>query len=456
MNDKETVALIGGGHAFGKTHGACPAGAGPSPIDDPTNPWPGLCGTGKGRDTYTSGIEGPWTTTPTKWDNNYFKELLENTWAEAKGPGDKHQWHTVDGTKNIMMLTSDISLLHDPTNSYQKYVNLFANNVTELDDAFSHAWYKLTTRDMGPHSRCLGPFVPPPQPFQFPLPEPPKEYPNFDRVRKSINKVMTTSFPGSKPDVVQGRAYYGALFVHLAYESAVTFRSTDYVGGLNGARIRFSPEIEWQNNAGMDEVLKVLGSVKKQYKNLSWSDLIALAADVALSHTQSYKGDFCKGRTDASAGDASELLAENLTPAATIDQIKEYIDRSGLTVHEYIALQARPRSLTQYKRQGYTGIYSTSNISLLNNNFFKILLNNKWEKFTAGKLDQYKAKCSKTGAYIYMTPRDLALSWDPTFLAISQDFAQNDEEFYRVFSSAWRKLMIIDRFNGPVQNICNN
>jgi catalase (peroxidase I) len=179
MNDSETVALIGGGHAFGKTHGACPTGPGPNPDQDPSNPWPGTCDNG----TFTSGFEGPWTQTPTQWDNSYFTLLVNNNWTVHVGPGNHSQWK-VDGvqpvapgpdptsnkTQNVMMLTSDVSLTYD--DAFLEIVERFANNPDELDVAFSHAWYKLTSRDMGPHSRCAGSLVPEPQPWQYPLPEP--------------------------------------------------------------------------------------------------------------------------------------------------------------------------------------------------------------------------------------------------------------------------------------------
>ena len=163
MNDTETVALIGGGHAFGKTHGACPAGAGPSPAEDPANPWPGMCGTGKGADAFTAGFEGPWTATPTSWDNTYFVNLISHDWVKHKGPGGHWQWKVngsdapvapgpQGGTQEVMMLTSDVSLLTDP--SYKQIVTAFAKDQKAFERAWVHAWYKLTTRDMGPVTRA--------------------------------------------------------------------------------------------------------------------------------------------------------------------------------------------------------------------------------------------------------------------------------------------------------------
>jgi catalase-peroxidase len=164
MNDTETVALIGGGHAFGKTHGACPAGAGPSPAEDPVNPWPGMCGSGKGADAFTAGFEGPWTAAPTTWDNTYFINLISHAWVKHKGPGGHWQWKVngsnapvapgpQGGTQDVMMLTSDVSLLTDP--AYKQIVTTFAKDQKAFEHAWVHAWYKLTTRDMGSVTRAL-------------------------------------------------------------------------------------------------------------------------------------------------------------------------------------------------------------------------------------------------------------------------------------------------------------
>jgi len=206
MNDSETVSLIGGGHAFGKTHGACPAGAGPSPKEDPSNPWPGKCGTGRGKDAFTSGFEFKWTPEPTKWDNVYFKQLLNNQWEKYIGPGGHWQWRVKNASgvlKEVGMLTSDVSLMHDPEGEYQKLVELFANDQAAFENAFAHSWYKLVTRDMGPVTRCVGKDVPPPQPFQYPLPPPPEKLADFGAVKTEIKKVV-----GSP-----GQPSYGGLFV---------------------------------------------------------------------------------------------------------------------------------------------------------------------------------------------------------------------------------------------------
>merc|ERR1712223_374962 len=229
MNDSETVALIGGGHSFGKTHGACPDGPGNPPNVDPEHPWQGLCGPGKGEDTFTSGFEFPWTTTPTRWDTEYFQNLLNFKWTVDKGPGDHYQWRVVGPSpstpsangsfqQNIGMLTSDIALIWDDT--YIEIVRSWANNLEAFNWAFSNAWYKLTTRDMGPASRCTGNNVTPPQPWQFPLPDPPSTLADFDAVKSDLLEMMDNRHMGQ--------------WARTAWQCASTFRKTDFLGGCMG------------------------------------------------------------------------------------------------------------------------------------------------------------------------------------------------------------------------------
>ena len=240
MNDTETVALIGGGHAVGKAHGACPAGPGPAPVEDPLNPWPGLCGSGRGEDTFTSGFELPFTTRPTQWDNEYFRNLLDYEWSVLMGPGGHFQWEPVvsadqvpptavsaDGSHNqtIGLLTSDVALVHD--GQYRRIVAHFAEDWSDFSAQFAAAWYKLTTRDMGPRSRCSNQdTAPPPQHWQNPLPPREVPVPDWEGVRERIQVVLE-----------EKEEAYG-LFTRLAWQCSSTFRGTDYLGGCNGARIR--------------------------------------------------------------------------------------------------------------------------------------------------------------------------------------------------------------------------
>uniref|UniRef100_A0A6B2KZL8 Plant heme peroxidase family profile domain-containing protein n=1 Tax=Arcella intermedia TaxID=1963864 RepID=A0A6B2KZL8_9EUKA len=447
MNDMETVALIGGGHAFGKTHGACPLGPGPSPKEDPSNPWPGLCGTGRGKDTFTSGFEGPWTATPTAWSNYYYNVLLNNDWTSHVGPGGHYQWQspTSPGT---MMLTSDLSLSKD--SSYLSLVRKFASNITALNEQFSRAWYKLTSRDMGPVSRCVGPWVPPAQPFQNPLPPTPTVLPDFEKVKADIRKAISTDNKNIlQPDYFNNTPYYGAVFVHLAWQCASTFRHSDYLGGCNGARIRFPPQSLWPTNAATGSILQLLQPIQQSYVNLSWADLIVLAGTVALEDASQTAISFCPGRTDAMDGSGSTLLRPNGNYSASIQDLRIAAALMNLTDREFVALMGRIRSPAQLQRSGFFGSY-TNNPTVLSNQYFVTLLGETWKPVMIGKNLEYQA----VGKELYMLPMDLAIRWDDTFLAIAQDFASDQSMFVREFLSAWVKMMNADRFDGPTGNLC--
>ncbi|GIL55344.1 hypothetical protein Vafri_10884 [Volvox africanus] len=460
MNDSETVALIGGGHAFGKVHGACPTGPGPSPAQQPWNPWPGTCGEGpmkgKGNNTFTSGFEGPWTTNPIRWDNEYFQNLLKYDWEVHVGPGGHHQWRPVnkdasdpDPVANIMMLTTDVALLKDPI--YLELVKLFAANQTALDIAFSHAWYKLVTRDMGPYSRCLGDQVPPPQPFQAPLPPPPATKPDFKAVEKAITKALRTASSALPADMVGGKPYYGALFATLAWQCASNFRQTDYTGGCNGARIRFSPQKDWPQNVAMDSVLAVLEPIKASFPGLTYADLIVQAGSTALTNAKARKLKFCSGRSDASPDETPFPFQPPRVFSNKLVQLKDNAQVMGLTSREMVALQARLRSPSQQRRLGYSGSW-TDNPSLLTNEYFKVLLNNDWVNVTSAA-GQLEMKAVGTEG-VYMMPTDLAVKWDPVFATIAQEFATDANAFLEAFAAGWNKLMIADRFKGPTGNEC--
>ncbi|CAN0223003.1 unnamed protein product, partial [Scytosiphon promiscuus] len=284
MNDSETVALIGGGHAFGKFHGACDTGPGADPMDAPEAPWAGTCGDpdsptfGRAENTFTSGLEGQWTEEPTVWDNLYFVDLLEYDWVTTESPAGATQWlpvlkegatETEDEIPDIVMLTTDVALLFDA--DYLALVENFAEDQDALDKAFAAAWYKLLSRDMGQFERCVGPDVAPPQAFQLPLPSAPAadDLPKYSTAKKSIRRMLSDN------------PSYGALFVTLAWQCMSTFRSTDYLGGCNGARIRFSPEKDWAVNNGLDEVLDLLAPVQMETPGISHADLIVFAANIA-------------------------------------------------------------------------------------------------------------------------------------------------------------------------------
>jgi len=459
MNDSETVALIGGGHAFGKTHGACPAGPGSSPKEDPANPWPGKCGSGKGRDAFTSGFEGPWTTRPTKWDNEYFHNLQSNDWEKYIGPGGKWMWRVANGThptapspdgngtQDIMMMTSDISLISDPTGEYQKLVALFAFDQSKFDNSFAHAWYKLTTRDMGPRSRCVGNNVPPVQDWQNPLPPVPTRLPSFWLVRKRIQAMMRQS---STQTTVQ--------LVRLAYRCAATFRVTDYLGGCNGASIRQSPQKDWSVNAGLVAVQEKLQAIWGEFSNLSWADLIVLAGSIAVEHLAGVRVDFCGGRTDASDGTAADYyLKPRVTGhfSDTLLELRDSIAVMGLTNSEYVALTARPVDLDYWKRSGFgNNPFNAENIS---NSFFVALSSDQFEEHvipTSGER-VYQMSDVNSGRNFTILKSNMLIRLDPALASIAQDFAADRQVFLSTFVAAWTKLMNADMFDGPTGNLCN-
>jgi catalase-peroxidase len=411
MDDRENVALIGGGHTFGKTHGASTEGPGPKPFECPANPWPGNFGTGKGNDAVTSGFEGAWTGNPTSWDNTYFKNLVNYEWEPWVGPGGHYQWRVKgdkgpkaplaqgEGQQDIMMLTTDIGLATDP--EYRKYVEEFANDEKAFSDAFAAVWYKLVNRDMGPVTRCVGPDVAPAQPFQFPLPDPPAKLADFDAVAKDVSAIQ------------------GGEFVRLALQSANTYRCTDYLGGCNGARIRFSPGKDWETNAGLDKTLKLLEPVKNKYGDgLSWADLIVLAGSVAVKALGAPSDlPFCGGRTDAPDGAGWRPLEYgNAKAVSSVDDMIARYERRGLTAKEFVALSfAKHPSTTDLK---------------------KILTSD-----VAKDGDVIEAAGFKYNPDLRM--------WVEYYIAAGNDV------FARDFAAAWTKLMTADRFNGPTGNVCS-
>ncbi|KAG6612848.1 Catalase/peroxidase HPI [Phytophthora cinnamomi] len=393
---------------------------------------------GKGNNTFTSGFEGQWTFTPTKWGNGYFKGLTTRKWEKYDGPGGHVQWRPVpDTTPPVRMLTADIALLHDP--SYKAIATEFAANQAALDEAFSHAWYKLTSRDMGPVARCRGKDVPPAQPFQNPLPPSPAKLADFDAVRKDIRALLNKKVDGLSGDSTgKASSYNGALFVHAAWQCASTFRITDYAGGCNGAKIRFAPEKDWPVNKGVDKIIAALEPIKKKYSTLSSADLIVLAGQVALEDAGSPKIDFLGGRTDATNGDGSDLLAPREYYNSTLTAVRDNIKILGVSTEEAVALAARPRSAAQQKTLGYSGSYS-NNSNKLSNEYFQVLLNEKW---TAVSKKEFKAE----GQNVYMMDTDLALLDAPELKASVEKFAKDQKAFQKVFASAWAKVMQADHF----------
>ena len=461
MNDSETVALIGGGHSFGKTHGACAAGAGKSPKEDPEKPWPGLCGSGRGEDAYTSGFEFPWTKTPTKWNTEYFQNLVNFSWKVGKGPGDRFQWraegispHTrsANGSQqqNIGMLTTDVALLRDPV--YTDLVKKWAIDEDDFNNAFKHAWYKLTTRDMGPVTRCLGKNIPPTQDWQNPLPDSPTQLANFNQVKSELRAVIKMD-PRTK-----------GMFIRLAWQCISTFRATDYLGGCNGARIRYSPQKDWSVNLNIDITLQLVsfirvGHNKVNSNGISWADLIVLAGNVALEESGSNELNFCGGRTDAESGEGWENLNPRITGKfdESVHDLHEFVRLMGVTAREYAVLHGAGYAIGQI--DDCAGLYCQRDKHLsdpvLSNCFFTTLLSNEWVEVSDNKTGKVEFKAMENPS-LSMYKVDLQFKYNAELLAISQDYASDNELFLNDFASAWTKLANADRFDGPAGNLCES
>jgi len=345
-------------------------------------------------------------------------------------------------------MTSDISLLNDPDEKYIEIVKDFASDPSAFDDAFAHAWCKLTSRDMGPITRCMGDNVPPPQDWQYPLPSPPDNLADFDDVAAQLKKVLGESSE-RLPE-----------FVRLAWQCASTFRQTDYQGGCNGARLRLQPQSDWPVNTGLDALLSVLEPIKFQYgEGLSWADLIVLAGNVGLEVAGGDKMSFCGGRVDALDGDlGSQYLApKNISD---VNFLREGMGVMGLTPRQLVALmggvhsvgnQSKPLTLIGPDSTGYEGSWTTSSAELTNE-YFVSLATEKWEPYTtASGKEQYKA----AGKELYAQSQDLMLRYDNEYLAIVQEYAQDSKLFLSEFSDAWTSLMNADRFDGPTGNKCD-
>lgn len=459
MDAEETVALIGGGHSFGKTHGACRVNSTtfPDPLQNPQNPWPiDACPNG----TVTSGFEGYWTAHPRNFSNEFFQRLMYMVFEPKESSGGRFQYQSASAEANKMMLPSDVSLMTNPL--YKSYVVAYANDTEYLKSVFGRAWYKLTTRDMGPISRCLNISIkgkyqlPPVQSFQNPVPPPPNPLANFADVKTAIRNVLYTStnpIPGFAADVVNGQTYWGAAFSHLAFQCAATFRSTDHLGGCNGARIRLAPENEWIFNNGMDSVLSFLATaVKSQFgETLSFADLIVLAGTVAVEDASGLEVSFCGGR-----GDANHSLPLNAgKPAFNMSDVTlpfEWNARvMGLTAHELVAISARLRSPNQMSRMNYGNASWGRHVNVLSNEYFQVLLNQTWTTIVgpAGNM----LYTNQDGTRV-MTPTDMRILFHPPLKNIAQEFASDNLYFLQKFSSAWRKMMNADMYAGPVESLC--
>ena len=482
MNDEETVALIAGGHTFGKTHGAAnpdeyvgpePAGA---PIEAQSMGWENSFGTGNAGDTITSGLEVTWTTTPTKWSNNYFENLFGYEWELTKSPAGAHQWkpknnggvgtvpdaHDPNKSHAPMMLTSDIALREDPI--YEKISRRFYENPDEFADAFARAWFKLTHRDMGPKSLYLGEEVPQETLiWQDPIPAN-----SGPIIRETDIKALKQQLSNS--------GITNAEMVQTAWASASTFRGSDKRGGANGARIALAPQKDWAVNQPetLAKVLDKYREIKNAFNaahatQVSLADLIVLGGSVGIEQAAAAAGHkivvpFTPGRTDASQEETDVLSFAVLEPQA--DGFRNYVKtRFSVSDEELLLDKAQLLTLTPVEMtvlvggmrmlntnyDGSTHGVFTKNKRALSNDFFVQLLDlsTKWEAANEEE-DLFMGRDRKTGALKWSASRvDLIFGSNSELRALAEVYACDDsqDKFLCDFVAAWTKVMELDRFD---------
>jgi catalase-peroxidase len=463
MNDEETVALTAGGHTFGKAHGASdpdkyvgdePEGA---PIEQMGLGWQNSYGSGVGRDTITSGIEGAWTANPTKWDNGYFDLLLGYEWELVKSPAGAHQWHPInpkdkdlapdaqDGSIKVstMMTTADMAMREDP--QYKVISKRFHENPDQFQDAFARAWFKLLHRDMGPKTRYLGPEVPKEELiWQDPVPVGNKDY-DINEVKSLLNKSSLTT----------------QQMVETAWASASTFRGTDMRGGANGARIRLEPQKNWEVNkpSELSKVLEILTDISEK-TSASIADVIVIAGNLGIEKASGKSLEFTSGRGDATQEntdiDSFEVL-EPIVDGFRNFQKQDYgvspeemlLDKAqimGLTAPEMTVLIGGMRSLG-ISSNGH-GVFTEPSGKLTNDFFVKLLdMGVEWKP--AGK-NSYESFDRSSAKKVSSASRvDLAFGSNSQLRAIAEVYASNDskDKFINDFVSAWNKVMNLDRFD---------
>ena len=483
MNDEETVALVAGGHAFGKTHGAAEEKyKGPEPeaasIEEQGLGWNSSYGSGKGGDTISSGIEGAWTETPTKWDNNYFEVLFRYEWELTKSPAGANQWtpknpeaagtvpdaHDPSKTHAPMMTTADMALRMDPI--YEPISRRFLENPNQLDEAFAKAWYKLTHRDMGPITRCLGKLVPEePQLWQDPVPEVDHDLIDEKDTADLKGKLLASGLSISE-------------LVTTAWASASTFRGSDMRGGANGARIHLAPQKDWDINqpAELATVLQTLEKVQKDFnssqsgdKKVSLADLIVLGGCAAVEEAAKKAGNdvkvpFAPGRMDAAQEQTDVESVGHLEPTA--DGFRNYlgkgprrteeellVDRAQLltlTAPEMTVLVGGMRALNANVSGAAHGAF-TERPETLSNDFFVNLLdmNTTWQK-SASDENVFEGRENASDEVKWTaTAVDLVFGSNSQLRAIAEVYACDDAQqaFVGDFVAAWDKVMNLDRFD---------
>ncbi len=479
MNDEETVALVAGGHTFGKAHGAAPdSHVGPEPegesIEKMGMGWINSFGTGKGGDTITSGIEGAWKPNPTKWDNGYLETLFKYDWKLTKSPAGAHQWIPTDeSAANLvidahdkskshapMMTTADLAMKMDP--AYEIISRKFLNDFNAFADAFAKAWFKLTHRDMGPVTRYLGAEVP-------------QEVLIWqDPITPSKNELNEKDFIILKEKILSSGLSISQL-VSTAWASASTFRGSDKRGGANGARIRLEPQINWEaNNPNqLKKVLSVLEGIQKEFaatgKQVSMADLIVFAGSSAIEKATENAGHnifipFSPGRGDATKEQTDEASFSVLEPKA--DGFRNYknskanliteemlVDKAQLltlTVPEMTVLIGGMRALNTNFDGSKHGVFTDKKETLTNDFFINLLdISNVW-KATNETGEFFEGRNRKTGELKWTATRaDLIFGSNSELRAIAEVYACSDskEKFVKEFVSAWNKVMNLDRFD---------
>ncbi len=483
MNDEETVALIAGGHAFGKTHGAGdPSLVGPEPeaagIEEQGLGWKSSFGTGKGGDTITGGLEVIWTTTPTKWSNNFFRNLFGYEWELTKSPAGAHQWkpkgdagagtvpdaHDPSKRHAPSMLTTDLALRFDPV--YEKISRRFMENPDQLADAFARAWFKLTHRDMGPRARYLGPEVPAEELiWQDPIPAVNHKLIDAQDIASLKGKILASGLSVSE-------------LVSTAWASASTFRGSDKRGGANGARIRLAPQKDWEVNqpAQLAKVLKTLEGIQSAFnsaqsggKKVSLADLIVLAGCAGVEQAAKNAGHevtvpFTPGRMDASQEQTDVASFAVLEPAA--DGFRNYlkakyavtaeellVDRAQLltlTAPEMTVLVGGMRVLKTNFGGSQHGVFTKRPEALTNDFFVNLLdMSTTW-KATAEDDGVFEGRDRATGALKWTGTRvDLIFGSNSQLRALAEVYGCEDsqEKFLHDFVAVWNKVMNLDRFD---------
>ncbi|MCX4545503.1 catalase/peroxidase HPI [Streptomyces sp. NBC_01565] len=483
MNDEETVALIAGGHTFGKTHGAGPAesvGADPeaAPLEQQGFGWRNSFGTGKGADAITSGLEGIWTNTPVTWDNSFFEILFGYEWELFESPAGAHQWRPKEGagagtvpdahdaskTHAPTMLTTDLSLRLDP--AYEQISRRFLENPGEFADAFARAWFKLTHRDMGPIVRYLGPEVPS-ETLLWQDPLPPVTHPLVDDadIASLKSRILASDLTVSQ-------------LVSAAWASASSFRGSDKRGGANGARVRLQPQSGWEVNEPdqLATVLRTLEGIQESFnsarndgKRVSLADLIVLAGGAGVEQAAKDAGfevrvPFSPGRADASQEQTDVESFAALEPAA--DGFRNYLGKGNRLPAEYLLLDkanlltlSAPeltvlvgglRVLGANHQQSPHGVLTTTPGSLTNDFFVNLLdMGTTW-KATSEDANTFEGRDSVTGAVKWTGTRaDLVFGSNSELRALAEVYASDDakEKFVRDFVAAWAKVMDLDRFD---------